>query len=96
MEKDILILNSKLLNYNFENGERTFNRVTFGFRDNMADDKIVGFNEILTCSLDPNSFDITKAIKPNELVKANLELKPDKEPGKFKYTITKIKGIEVA
>lgn len=94
MEKDILILNSRLTTYNFENGDRTFNRVTFAFRDETADKEMVGVNEILSCSLNPDSFDITKAIKPNEYVKCTLGLKRV-EDGKFKYTITKIKGIEI-
>lgn len=94
IEKDILILNSKITTFNFENGERTYNVVTFAFRDDLADSEMVGVNEILRCSLTPNSFDITKAIKPNEYVKATLSLKRA-ENNTFKYVITKLKGVEV-
>lgn len=93
-EMDILILNSRITTFNFENGDKTYNVVTFAFRDENADNEISGVNEILKCSLVPNSYDITKAIKPNEYVKCTLSLKRTKD-NTFKYIITKIKGIEV-
>lgn len=94
MEKNILILNSKITTFNFENGDRTYNVVTFAFRDDLADNEMIGVNEILRCSLNPTSYDVTKAIKPNEYVKATLSLKRA-ENNTFKYIITKINNIEV-
>lgn len=93
-EREILILNSKISTFNFENGDKTYNVLTFAFRDNKADKEMVGLNRILRCSLDPTTFDITKAIKPNEYVKAIIDLK-DAGNNTFKMTITKINGIEV-
>lgn len=96
MEKEILILNSKLTTYKFDDGrEATYNRVTFAFRDELADKDMVGFNNILSCSLDSDTFNsITKNIKPTELVKVRLALKRA-ENNTFKYIITKINGIEI-
>lgn len=95
MEKEILIINSRLTTYNFEDGRNaTYNRVTFAFRDDLADKEQIGFNNILTCSLDPSSFEITKNIKPNQLVRCTLGLKRA-ENNTFKYTITRINNVEV-
>lgn len=94
MEKNILILNSKITTFNFENGDRTYNVVTFAFRDDLADKEMIGLNEILRCSLNPTSYDVTKAIKPTEYVKATLSLKRA-ENNTFKYIITRINDIEV-
>lgn len=94
MEKDLLILNSRLVTYNFENGDRTFNRITIAFRDENTDNETIGLDNIISINLNPNSFDITKAIKPNEYVKCTLGSKRV-EDGKFKIIVTKIKGIEV-
>ena len=95
MEKEILILNSRLATYNFEDGRNaTYNRVTFSFRDDLADKEMIGFNNVLSCSLNPNSFEITKNIRPNQLVKCTLGLKRA-ENNTFKYTITKINNVEV-
>lgn len=96
---NVLILNSSLVTYNFKDKNDTerkmnFNKVTIAFRDDLADDKFVGYNNILSINLDPTSFEITKSIKPNELVKCTLSLKKAEE-NKFKYTITKIKDILV-
>lgn len=96
MEKDILILNSRQVTYKFDDGRSaTYNRVTFAFRDDTADKEMTGYNNILSCSLDPSTFDITKGIKPFEIVKARLGLKRA-ENNTFKYTITRIKDIEVS
>lgn len=94
MEKEILILNSGLVKYKFEDRESTYNRVTFAFRDELANKDLFGFNNILSCSLDPSSLDITKDISPDELVTAKLGLKKAKD-NTFKYIITEINGIEV-
>lgn len=94
IEKNILILNSKITTFNFENGDRTYNVVTFAFRDNSANDDLVGLNKIIKCSLDVTSYDVTKAIKPNEFVKATLDLKSG-EKNTFKLYISKINDIEV-
>ena len=93
-ERDILILYSKITTFKFEDRESTYNVVTFAFRDNKADKDLIGLNKILRCSLIPNSFDSTKAIKPNEYVKATLDLK-DAGNNTFKMVITKINGVEV-
>lgn len=94
IEKNILILNSKITTFNFENGDRTYNVVTFAFRDDLADKEMIGLNEILKCSLNPTSYDVTKAIEPNKYVKATLSLKRA-ENNTFKYIITKLNDIEV-
>lgn len=95
MEKEILILNSKLTTYKFDDGRSaTYNRVTFSFRDNTADKEMIGFNNILSCSLDPSTFELTKSIKPNQLVKCELGLKRA-DNNTFKYIITRINNVEV-
>lgn len=93
-EKEILILNSKITTFKFEDRESTYNVVTFAFRDNKADKEMIGLNRILRCSLVVNSYDITKSIKPNEYVKVTLDLK-DAGNNTFKMVITKINGVEV-
>lgn len=95
MNKEILILNSRLVTYEFENGRKvTCNRVTFAFRSDDAEKEIVGFDNILSCSLDSSSFELTKTIKPNVLVNAILGTKKAKD-NTFKYTIKKINNIEL-
>jgi len=93
-EKDILVLNSKITTFKFEDRESTYNVVTFAFRDNKADKEMTGLNRILRCSLIPNSFDVTKKFEPNQYVKATLDLK-DAGNNTFKMVITKINGVEV-
>lgn len=95
MNKEILILNSRLTTYKFDDGRSaTYNRVTFAFRDETADKEMIGYNNILSCSLDPSSFELTKTIKPNAIVNATLGLKRA-ENNTFKYIITKINNIDV-
>lgn len=95
MQKEIIILNSRLTTYKFDDGRSaTYNRVTFAFRDDLADKELAGFNNILSCSLDPSTFEVTKNIQPTTLVKATLGLKRA-DNNTFKYIITKINNIDV-
>lgn len=95
MEKEILILSSRPVEMKFDDGtKRNFNRVVFAFRDELAEDDLVGLNNILTVYLAEDSFAITRNIEPNEFTKARLALKKA-EKNTFKYTITALDDIEI-
>ena len=96
MNKEILILNSSLTTFKGKENEKdsTYNKVTFAYRDKKTSEKIIGFDKIKVCYLDPSSFQLTKDIKPYELIDAIVDFKEAKD-GNFKITIVEINGVEV-
>ena len=95
IEKEIIILNSELVTYKFKDGRSlTRNSVMFALRDDNAKKDLVGYDTVLKCTLDPSSFDLTKDIKPYELVNAYVGFKKA-DDGKYKMVITEINGIDV-
>ncbi len=93
MNVNLMILNSSLVSYKFDdNREMKFNKITFAFRDETAPKELTGVNNILVCNVDPSSYNITKDIKPNDLVPCELSTKKSKD-NTFKLTISKIKDI---
>lgn len=96
MNKDILILNSELRTYKFDDGrEVTKNRVTYAFQETPNTDTKVGY-DVFYCNISSESFDITKKLRPNEIVKARLETKRSREnPNNFQFVIASINNVEV-
>lgn len=92
-EKDILILSSEHVTYNFEKGPQSFNHITYAFKERPDDSKFTGLT-VLTCNVDASSYAMTCNIKPNEWIKAKIGTKQTKD-GSFKYVIREIKGVTV-
>lgn len=95
MNKEIIILNSSLTTFKNDNGkDSTYNKVTFAYRNEKTSNEVVGFDKIKTCYIDASSFELTKNIRPNELVDAIVDFK-ENQKGDFKIYIVEINGVEV-
>lgn len=89
----IMIINSNLVEYTFQDGPRKFNKVTFAFQERANTDYYKGFTVVQT-NIDPSSFVLTKEIEPFQLIDAVVTTKATKD-GAFKYTLSQIKDITV-
>lgn len=95
MNKEIIILNSSLATFKNDNGkDSTYNKITFAYRGDRASDEIVGFDKVKTCYVDASSFELTKSIKPYELLDAVVDFK-ENQKGDFKIYIVEINGVSI-
>lgn len=95
MNKEIIILNSSLTTFKNDNGkDSTYNKITFAYRGDKTSNELVGFDTVKTCYINPSSFELTKNIKPYELLDSVLGFK-EKSNGDFKIYIVEINGVEV-